>query len=240
WAERVSTGFQPENGVQYRPDRIMVAGGKGSDGFVTGMTKTFDASNISNSWQTSGSMVPRMNANLVLLPTGQGLALGGNQENVSSLPVRRPQIWYPDSNGTGVWSDVNISTALAEQPTIRGYHSTAILLPDGRVLSAGGSDNHDVLTSDQHLANLFCPPYLFKSVGGLAARPVISAKPESLGFGKIFTICVPDTAHIYRASLIRPAATTHAADMNQRYVPLNFTKAGQPARLLATSPASPD
>ena len=32
--------------------------------------------------------------------------------------------------------------------------------------------------------------------------------------------------------MIRPGATTHAFDQNQRYVPLNFTRAYSPTRLL--------
>ena len=74
----------------------------------------------------------------------------------------------------------------------------------------------------------------------LAARPTISGIPTSLDWGRNFTICVGNEAPITRACLIRPAATTHTFDQNQRYVPLTFTKAGNPPRLLATSPASPD
>ena len=235
-----STGYAAYTGVQYRPGRIMTAGGRNLNRYVTGLTKTLNASILNSSWVTADSLIPRQNPNLVLLPTGNVLAVGGNQSGVSGGPIKRPQMWTLTTDSTGVWSG---ATDLAEQPTIRPNHSTAILLPDGRVLSAGGDGAQGDTSSDQHTADIFYPPYLFQSDGStLAERPSFSnsAKPESLGYGKVFTICVPDTAGITRAGLIRPGATTHAVDMNQRYVPLLFTRASNPMRLLATSPASPD
>jgi hypothetical protein len=236
----------PQAAVLYRPDHIMVAGGLDkSPRVVTGKTRVLDVSNLANGWAHSADLVPRLAANLVLLPTGQVLAVGGNQLNDSDLPIRWPQLWDPNgNNGTGTWTDTLLTNParLAAQPTIRAYHSTAILLPDGRVLSAGGSDNQGDATSDQHTANIFDPPYLFDTNGALAVRPTFSspAKPESLGYGKVFTTCVPSTDGLTRACLIRPGATTHSFDENQRYVPLTFASASNPTRLLVMSPASPD
>jgi hypothetical protein len=45
-------------------------------------------------------------------------------------------------------------------------------------------------------------------------------------------VSTPDT--ITRAVLVRPAATTHALDMNQRHVDLKFTSA--PGAITATAP----
>ena len=245
WTANGSTGFYAKTGVQYLPGRLMVTGGETLNAYVTGLTRTFDSSNLNNPWVPSDSMAKRFNPNLVLLPTGKVLAVGGNQVGESDSPVMRPQMWDPDANGgAGVWSSMTVdATRLAAQNMIRGYHSTAILLPDGRVLSAGGSDAQYPPSSDQHTGEIFCPPYPFQTDGTtLALRPTFSnaAKPESLGFGKIFTICVPDTTGLTRACLIRPGATTHAIDMNERYVPLIFAEVGNPMRLLVTSPASPD
>ena len=57
----------------------------------------------------------------------------------------------------------------------RAYHSTALLLPDGRVLSAGddinGSPNRDT-------AEIYEPPYLHRG-----PRPTITSAPEGLMWG---------------------------------------------------------
>jgi hypothetical protein len=114
----------------------------------------------------------------------------------------------------------------------RGYHSTAMLLPDARVLTGGGESSE---------LRVFCPPYLFKADGSLAPRPQILGAPSSVTWRKTFTVCVADTTGIRGACFIRPAATTHAFDQNQRFVPLTITgQAGNPQRVFVTAPASPD
>jgi len=125
---------------------------------------------------------------------------------------------------------------LALQPLVRDYHSTAILLMDGRVASASGE-----FTTDRLSAELFCPPYLYKpGTNLLATRPLINDAPACIDWGASFTIAVADTALIRAVSLVRPGATTHSYDENQRFVPLGFTGALNPPRLVVTAPASPD
>jgi len=241
--QAITSGLQellPVAGVSYRPGRLMIAGGLSfATGLSSGITRRVDAGNLAAGLQTSESMVARMRHNLVLLPTGQVLVVGGvaGTSTGDVNGVFRPQIWYPDSNGVGVWSDVvTPATRLASQPRLRNYHSTAILLPDGRVLSAGGENP----SPHKYLFDLFCPPYLFKDDGQLAARPVIDNAPASLSWRDSFTICVPDTLGIEKVCLIRPGATTHSFDQNQLYVPLDFKCASNPQRLLVTTPSTPD
>ena len=66
----------------------------------------------------------------------------------------------------------------------RQYHSTALLLPDGRVLSSGGGvcgvcDSVGYLAKN---AEVFSPPYLFKKDGSgeLAPRPQITSAPAKV------------------------------------------------------------
>ena len=80
-------------------------------------------------------------------------------------PVFQAELWDPATNR---W------TQLASQTVYRGYHSTALLLPDGRVLSAGGRH--------ERTAEVFSPPYLFKG-----ARPTISSAPAVVTPGTTFS-----------------------------------------------------
>ena len=95
------------------------------------------------------------------------------------------------------------------------YHSTALLLPDGRVLSAG-QDDGDLAT----FGEVFSPPYLFQG-----PRPTISDMPRALRYGDEFEITTPDAADIRRVSLVRPGSVTHSVDFGQRYVTLRFSAA---------------
>ncbi|MGA7217642.1 MAG: galactose oxidase-like domain-containing protein [Candidatus Sulfotelmatobacter sp.] len=109
---------------------------------------------------------------------------------------------------TGQW------TVLAPQAIQRTYHSTAVLLPDGRVISSG-SDNG---ASTEQTYEISSPPYLFKG-----ERPIIQSAPTSLAYNQVFTITSANASTITRVALVRPGATTHADDFDERYVDLTFT-----------------
>src|SRR5262245_66039161 len=103
----------------------------------------------------------------------------------------------------------------------RLYHSEALLLPDGRVLTLGGGrfNGVDVPSDhDQYNVEFFAPPYLFNG-----PRPVITSAPSTLSYGQPFTIQTPDAVNIAKVSLLRFGSVTHSINMGQRYVSLPFT-----------------
>jgi hypothetical protein len=117
---------------------------------------------------------------------------------------------------------------MATQPEGRGYHSTAVLLPDASVVSAGG-DTDPVRGYVNDIAEVFSPPYLFRGPG-----PAVASSPASVGYGAQFAIGA--SGQVSRAVLIAPAATTHSNDMNQRHVELAITPSA--GGVLAASPPS--
>jgi hypothetical protein len=153
---------------------------------------------------------PRSFLNLTTLPDGTVLATGGetdkNGGNIANA-VYAAELWSPQ---TQTW------TTMASMHTPREYHSTAVLLPDGRVLVSGmGSDFGQV--PDEKNAEFFSPPYLFKG-----ARPAITQAPAQIQYGSTFFVGTPDAASIASAVLIRTGAVTHFFDENARFVPLAF------------------
>ena len=100
----------------------------------------------------------------------------------------------------------------------RLYHTTALLLPDARVLVAGSGEPAATGLTDDLTAEIFSPPYLFNADGTPATRPVISSVPAKLTYGAAFTVRTASAAEITKVMLVRLSAVTHAFNMNQRGV----------------------
>ncbi len=177
-------------------------------------TYVLDMTQPSPAWRkTTPMMFPRTYHTLTLLPDGTVLATGGGVTTDAvgvSGAVSPAELWSPV---TETW------TTMASMQTPRLYHSTALLLPDGRVLVAGGGRFNGVdEPTDQLSSETYAPPYLFKG-----ARPTISAAPATATYGGTLTVQTPDAARITAVSLIRLGAVTHAFNQNQRFLQLPFT-----------------
>ena len=202
--------------------KILAVGGHDTTtGPATNTAELLDLTQNPPTWSSTGSMKnARYNGNLVLLPDGTVLNVGGNQVKKYNNPVPVPELYNP---ATGTWS------VMARQTARRGYHSTALLLPDGRVLSAGSDDI--AKPDNSHTVEFFSPPYLFKG-----ARPTITGVPKSITYGKQFAVSTPNAATIVNVALIKPGAVTHADNFDQRFVNMTFTAAN--GKVIVTAPAS--
>jgi hypothetical protein len=77
------------------------------------------------------------------------------------------------------------------------------------------------------VGQIFYPPYLFASGGGVAARPVITASPSDIQYRGHFDITVAGAAHtIASVALIRSDHNTHSLTAGDRYVKLAFQPKG--------------
>ena len=201
-------GYGPS--VMYNNGQIMLTGGG------VGPTATAEVINLNDripTWSYTGTMAyARRHANATLLPDGTVLVTGGTSGvpfDDNTNPVYPAELWNP---ATGTWS------MLASLSVYRGYHSVALLLPDGRVLSGGGQCYGDT-NCNPNSAEIFSPPYLFAG-----ARPTITSAPASISGGQTFFVATPDAANITQVTWIRLGAVTHTFNQEQR---INFLSFGQ-------------
>lgn len=189
--------------VMYADGKILVAGGADPP---TATAEVIDLTAAAPAWRAVASMsVPRRHLNTTLLPDGTVLVTGGTSgpgHNNTATAVLSAELWDP---ATEAW------TTLASASVPRLYHSSALLLPDGRVMTTGGDGYPEV--------EAFSPPYLFKG-----ARPAMSGVPESIGYGQKFTVSSPDASGIAKVTLIRLPSVTHAFNQNQRLNVLQFAQ----------------
>ena len=202
--------------VMYEPGKVLMVGG--GDPPLASAEK-IDLTLPVPAWQSAGVMhTARRQINATVLPDGTVLVTGGSSGagfNNKTTPVYAAERWDPAQNSF---------TELASATRYRGYHSIALLLPDGRVLSSGGDGEPN--------AEVFSPPYLFQG-----ARPVVTSSPSSLTYGESFFVDT-DATSIAAVTLVRLSAVTHAVNMNQRFLRLAFSQAS--GRLTVTAPAVPE
>jgi hypothetical protein len=207
--------------VMYQPGKIMKTGSSylsappdnGGSTPSAATTYVIDMNQANPAWQQTASMAhARTHLNLTILPDDTVLATGGSSDIGGVNPanaVEAAELWSPT---THTW------TTMASEQVPRLYHSTALLLPDGRVAVAGGG--HNFFNSIAYPnAEIYSPAYLFKG-----ARPTITSAPSTLAFGNSFFVGTPDGANIASVALVRNGSVTHSFNMDQEYIPLSFTQ----------------
>jgi hypothetical protein len=226
--------------VMYDVGKILNLGG---DSPPTSSAEVINLNLPGASWTAVPGMAnPRRQMNATLLADGKVLATGGsraagfNTYNSPADAVFAAELWNPT---TQLW------TTMASMAVPRLYHSTALLLPDGTVLSGGGGlpaaqgEGTDMVPPEvfgHPDIEIFYPPYLFQANGSLAVRPTISSAPTSVNYAQSFFVGTPNAASISKITLIRLSSVTHTFNESQRMNYLNFTQTA--GGLTVTAPAN--
>lgn len=263
WVDETNLDLQQHHdlatSIMYEAGKVMVIGGR-SFTQVSDDTEAIDLNPRSahpDPWATAmwaaGTKMtfPRYYHTSVLMPNGQVFIVGGSKcgglnniragdiQDVTACTggaVMNPEIFTPgtgDAPGAGVWS------ILARQQVIRMYHSVAMLMPDARILVAGGGRPGAVgeIAGGQRIdditqlharlfahkeAEMFSPPYLFNVDGSQATRPVITSGPSSINYGQSFSVGISNVPanQIGQVVLIRLPSVTHGLNFDQRRVVL--------------------
>ncbi|MFI1165281.1 galactose oxidase-like domain-containing protein [Streptomyces sp. NPDC020801] len=118
----------------------------------------------------------------------------------------------------------------------RNYHSGSILLPDGRVMFFGSDSLYGDKANTrpgrfEQRIEIYTPPYLYRD-----SRPSLSGGPRTIARGASGTFTSRHASVIRKVRLIRPSASTHVTDVDQRSIALDFRTSGD--RITVTVPRS--
>lgn len=179
------------------------------------------------SWEMETMPIQRAMGDMVFTATGDVLIINGVQNGCQGWgnaknPALSPVIYEP---GAAAGSRF---TTQAATTIPRVYHSTANLLPDGRVLIAG-SNTHQFYTftgdfPTELRVEAFLPAYL--DGGNDGNRPSITSAPASVGYGQQFTLSISigsaPSANV-GVSLVSSPFTTHSYSQGLRFLTLGVS-----------------
>ncbi|MER5749713.1 kelch motif-containing protein [Streptomyces sp. NPDC002088] len=154
-----------------------------------------------------------------VLPDDTVLVSGGSEDyrGRGDSNILQARIYHPDSNTFDRVADPLVG---------RNYHSGSILLPDGRVMFFGSDSlygdkaNTKPGTFEQRI-EIYTPPYLYRD-----SRPSLSGGPQTIARGGTGTFTSQHASSIRKVRLIRPSASTHVTDVDQRSIALDFKTSG--------------
>lgn len=216
--------------AMYRPGKILQVGGGwwanggGPAGARAGFTVDITGGTENPVVEATEPMeFQRHWATATVLPDGDVLVTGGSRDNNGNGGyVTTPEIWDPD---TGEWTTVEVPYEHA-----RLYHSTALLLPDGRVMIGGGGAPGPRNYTD---VEYYSPSYLFDG-DQPAVRPEITSAPGKIGYNGTFDIAA--STDVSRVTLVRNGSVTHGFNNDQNFQDLEFTQTPGSGTVTITAP----
>ncbi|XP_073135480.1 aldehyde oxidase GLOX-like [Henckelia pumila] len=214
---------------------VMVCGGAptGANGTFIGALNTCGRIRINDpnpSWTMETMPMGRVMGDMLLLPTGDVLIINGAGSGTAGWgsarnPVLSPVIYRPN-NRVGSRFEVHNPSS---RP--RMYHSTAILIRDGRVLVSGNNPHvyynfaTNLFPTDLSI-EAFSPPYLDPKFANL--RPTIVSPPSQarIGYGQRIDVrfSIPPgrlNGSSVVVTMVAPSFVTHSFSMNQRLLILS-------------------
>ncbi len=220
------------NVTMYDVGRILKNGGAAGyeDLFANANSYVIDINAGVSVRKLAPMVYPRTYQNSVVLPNGQVLVVGGMTfaKNFNDTTAVLPsELWDPVSETFTVVPAIAVP---------RTYHSVALLLPDARVLSAGGGLCGNDCAANHPDLQIYTPHYLINDDGTDAVRPVIASAPAQATHGTL--VDVTTDSPIGAFSLVRVGTTTHTVNNDQRRIPLAFTSTAANAYRL-TLPSNP-
>ncbi|MFE9177323.1 galactose oxidase-like domain-containing protein [Streptomyces sp. NPDC007126] len=164
-----------------------------------------------------------------ILPDDSVLVSGGSEDyrGRSDSNILQARLYHPDTNSFERVADPLVG---------RNYHSGSILLPDGRLMFFGS----DSLYADkantkpgkfEQRIEIYTPPYLYRD-----SRPDLSGGPQTIERGGSGTFTSRAASTVKKVRLIRPSASTHVTDVDQRSIALDFKARGD--KLTVTVPTN--
>jgi hypothetical protein len=210
----VKNTYQPVTGLRRPTQRTSAASCfvgdlRNQDFLILGggapATSTTDKINLAstNPTYTAG---PRMRAakqylSCVTLPDGTLLEAGGGTAN--KIEAASYEVGLLKSIGSS-WAAMNP----IPDGNHRLYHSSLMLLDDGRVVSLGSNPSKQPRSSS---VLVYSPPYLYKGT-----RPAITSIPTSIQ--RYSKISVETTGGATRLTFTKPPSPTHGMDATEGYM----------------------
>jgi hypothetical protein len=207
------------NTVMFEPERVLKVGGTTAEDpwhRASRSAQLIDIKEGPSVRRIAPMHYARVVHNSVVLPNGQVVVLGGQTRLLifsNDYAVLPPELFDPVTE---------TFTVLPQMAVPRNYHSVAILLADGRVLSSGGglcnvSECGDANHFDYQILS---PPYLFNANGTEASRPALTSAPDRVAYGRRIRATGDDSIRAF--AMVRRSVTTHTVNHDQRRVPIPF------------------
>ena len=194
----------------YAKGSVLITGGGPNGAPTLTAADVFDPG--SNTWRDPSVdiLLERHHPSTTLLPDGRIAVIGGHVPSGPDPDVRR--VAYIDPG-----EDFTVSFGVSAMPVTRGYHTVSVLLPDRRVLVAGGRTGGSKGPEDEQPTLQFLYPSYFAA----AEKPEILSWPSIISYSESFPVTFSGTTPV-EAVLIGLGSMTHSFDMNQRYVQLSL------------------